>query len=138
MKEYSILGKRIARVDGSEKVSGEAQYTVDVTLPMMLHGKILRSPHPHARILHIDASKAKKLPGVKTVLVGKDVEGIRFGLGDPTVYPFDESPLAFDKVRYVGDEVAAVAATVSTPMKKDGIRRASGLLPRTPTASVSR
>jgi len=111
VKKYSVLGKRIARVDGTEKVSGEAKYTVDMKLPMMLHGKILRSPLPHAKILNIDVSKAKKLPGVKAVLVGKDVEGIRFGLGDPTVYPFDESPLAFHKVRYVGDEVATVAAT---------------------------
>lgn len=110
MKEYSIVGKRIARVDGAEKVSGEAKFTVDIELPRMLHGKILRSPHPHARILNIDVSKARKLPGVKTILTGKDTASIKFGLGDPTVYPPDEYPLAHGKVRYVGDEVAAVAA----------------------------
>ena len=107
-QEYSIVGKRVPRVDGAVKVTGEARYTVDRELPRMLYGKILRSPYPHAKILNIDVSKAQKLPGVKAILTGKDTAGIKFGL--PTGYPFDESPLATDKVRYVGDDVAAVAA----------------------------
>lgn len=110
MKEYSIVGKSLPRVDGAVKATGEAKYTVDMELPRMLYGKMLRSPYPHAKIINIDVSKAEKLPGVKGVLTGKDTAGIKFGLVDPTAYPFDESPLATDKVRYVGDEVAAVAA----------------------------
>jgi len=79
-QEYSIVGKRVPRVDGAVKVTGEARYTVDRELPRMLYGKILRSPYPHAKILNIDVSKAQKLPGVKAILTGKDTAGIKFGL----------------------------------------------------------
>lgn len=110
MKEYSVVGKPLLRVDGKVKVTGEAQYAGDVRLPGMLHGKILRSLHPHARIIRIDTSKAEALPGVKAVITGKDTGPIRFGFVDTPRYPADQYPLAIDKVRYVGDEVAAVAA----------------------------
>ncbi len=110
MKEYSVVGKPLTRVDGKPKVTGQAAYSGDITLPNMLHGKILRSPHPHARIVNIDTSKAKVLPGVKAVITGSDTGGIRFGFVDTPRYPADEYPLAIDKVRYVGEEVAAVAA----------------------------
>ncbi len=111
MKEYSVIGKRLPRVDGIVKATGEAKYTADMVLPGMLYGKILRSPHPHARILNIDISKAKKLPGVRAVITGKDTPGKKYGrYQDDRPDLLDEYALAMDKVRYIGDEVAAVAA----------------------------
>lgn len=107
-REYSVIGKPLPRVDGVSKATGQAKYTEDLPLPHMLHGKILRSPHHHARIISIDASRAEKLPGVKAVITGKDMAGIKYGWGDGL--PPDMYPLAMDKVRYQGDEVAAVAA----------------------------
>lgn len=106
--EHSVVGKPLPRIDGAAKATGQAKYTDDLTLPQMLHGKILRSPHPHARIVNIDTSRAERLPGVKAVVTGKDTAGIRYGYVDGL--PPDMYPLSVDKVRYVGDEVAAVAA----------------------------
>jgi CO/xanthine dehydrogenase Mo-binding subunit len=102
---YNVLGKPAARADGPEKVSGAAKYTVDVTLPGMLWGKALRSPYPHARIVRIDTSQARRLPGVHAVLTGEDVRGVLYGrrLRDVPV-------LANEKVRFIGERVAAVAA----------------------------
>ena len=111
MRQYRVIGKPLRRVDAGVKVTGEALFAADVKLPNMLHAKILRSPYPHARILRIDTSKAEALPGVKAVITGKDVGPIRFGFVDTPRYPADQYPLAIDKVRYVGEEVAAVAAT---------------------------
>ena len=110
MSEYEIIGKPLPRIDGFEKVTGQAKYTVDMVMPGMLHGKFLRSPHPHARLLSINTEKAKKLRGVKAVITREDVAGIRYAFVDTPRYPADETPLAVDKVRYIGDEVAAVAA----------------------------
>ena len=110
MKEYSVIGKRLPRLDSNLKVTGEAIFTGDMKLPGMLYGKILRSPYPHAKILNIDASKALKLPGVKAIVTGKDTAGIKYGCIDVPQYPADKYPLAIDKVRYIGDDVAAVAA----------------------------
>ena len=109
--EYRYVGKPVRRVDGYKKVTGRAVYTVDVDLPGMLHGKILRSPHPHAIIKSIDTSKAERLPGVKAIITGKDTEGVRFGFVETPHMPADMPPLAEDRVRYVGEAVAAVAAT---------------------------
>ena len=94
--------------DGPDKVTGAARYTFDVTLPGMLHAKVLRSPHPHARIVAIDTSKAEALPGVVAVVTGGDAAR----LPDPYygVAIRDQPVIAIDKVRYVGDMVAAVAA----------------------------
>jgi 4-hydroxybenzoyl-CoA reductase subunit alpha len=111
MKGYSVVGKPLPRVEGIAKVTGEAKFTDDLTLPNMLWGKILRSPHAHARIVSIDTSRVERLPGVKAVVMGKDTEGIRFAFVDTPRYPADEYVLAEDKVRYIGEEVAAVAAT---------------------------
>lgn len=111
MQQYSVVGKRIPRVDGSVKATGEAKFTVDVVLPGMLYGKVLRSPYPHAKILSIDTSKAEALPGVKAVITGKDTGIVRFSFIDTPRYPADQCPLAVDKVRFVGEDVAAVAAT---------------------------
>lgn len=72
MGEYNFVGHDVPRVDARAKVTGEAVYTVDVTFPNMLWGLMLRSPHPHARILQIDTSRAERLPGVKAVITGRE------------------------------------------------------------------
>jgi 4-hydroxybenzoyl-CoA reductase subunit alpha len=91
-------------------VTGEAKYTVDIQLPGMLTAKILRSPLPHAKILNIDTSRAAKIPGVKAVITGRDAWGVKHGFVETPRYPADQFVLANDRVRYVGEEVAAVAA----------------------------
>jgi CO/xanthine dehydrogenase Mo-binding subunit len=112
MTELQYVGKSVLRKDGPEKVTGRAQYTVDVHLPGMLVGKILRSPHPHARILHIDDSLARRVPGVKAIVKGSDTLGIPHAFVESARrYPPDQLCLAMDKVRYIGEEVAAVAAS---------------------------
>ena len=107
LREFSVVGKSLPRVDAYEKVSGRAKYVDDMVLPDMLFGKILRSPHAHARILNIDISKAKKLPGVKAIITGKDILPKKYG-SDPQFA--DQYALCIDKVRYIGDAVASVAA----------------------------
>src|ERR1700730_10433347 len=98
----------VIALDGPDKVTGAARYTFDVSLPGMLHAKVLRSPHPHARIRSIDTGRAEGLPGVAAVVTGIDA----VGLPDPYygVAIRDQPVVAIDKVRYVGDMVAAVAA----------------------------
>ncbi len=110
MKNYTILGKDIPREDARAKATGSAMYTDDMKLPGMLHGAFLRSPHPHARIVSIDTSRAERLPGVKCVITGQDLPKVTFS--NWRLYPetMDEFALANDKVRFIGDEVAAVAA----------------------------
>jgi len=107
MPEYSVIGKPVPRVDARVKVTGQATYAADLILPGMLHGKLLRSPYAHARILNIDASRAERLPGVRAVVTGKDFPGIFFGFVPQTR---DQLAMARDKVRHVGEAVAAVAA----------------------------
>jgi len=107
MAEFSVIGERHPRVDAREKVTGEAKYAADYSLPGMLWCKLLRSPYPHARILNIDTSKAEKLSGVKAVVTGKDFGGWTWGWMPATR---DEPPLAVDKVRYMAEAVAGVAA----------------------------
>lgn len=105
--QHRVIGKRIPRRDAYSKVTGEAIYTADIKLPGMLIAKVLRSPLPHARILTIDTSRAKALIGVKAVVTGFDTRGVKWG-----VFPYtrDHPMLPTDKVRYVGEDVAAVAA----------------------------
>ncbi|MBI2881418.1 MAG: xanthine dehydrogenase family protein molybdopterin-binding subunit [Candidatus Tectomicrobia bacterium] len=103
--EHAVVGKRLPMVDGKEKVSGGVEYIADMTLPGMLHGKVLRSPHPHARILHIDTAAAERVKGVRALLTGRSTPQKKFGISI-----LDELPFCADKVRYVGDEVAGVAA----------------------------
>ncbi len=110
MSELDYVGKRVLRKDGPDKVTGRAVYTVDMQLRGMLTGAILRSPHPHARILHVDVSRARALPGVKAVITAQDTIGVKHGFVDTPRYPADQSPLAVDKVCFAGEEVAAVAA----------------------------
>ena len=104
--EFHVVGKPLRKVDGLAKATGAAVYADDIALPGMLHAKTLRSPHAHARIRSIDASRALALPGVHAVITGKDMP-IPYG-----VIPWtpDEHALALEKVRFIGDEVAAVAA----------------------------
>lgn len=109
-REFSVIGKSVPRIESRVKVTGEARYVADLKFPGMLYGKILRSPYAHAKILNIDTGRAEKLPGVKAVVTGKDTLGVRYGLWRLREETMDEQGLALDKVRYVGDEVAAVAA----------------------------
>ncbi|TMD20843.1 MAG: aldehyde oxidase [Chloroflexi bacterium] len=104
---FSVIGKPFTRVDAGAKVTGQAVYTDDVVLPRTLHCKILRSPHPHARIVSIDTSAARRISGVKAVITGADLP-VKFGILPVTQ---DERALEHEKVRYVGDPIAAVAAT---------------------------
>jgi CO/xanthine dehydrogenase Mo-binding subunit len=116
-KEYKVVGTRPIRHDGLDKVTGRARYGADILLPGLLYGKILRSPHAHARIKRIDVSKALKLPGVKAVVTGADfgripdeanvvAEGGYQNLGF-----MSQNVMARDKVLYPGHPVAGVAAT---------------------------
>ena len=108
MKEgYVNIGKRLPRIDGIVKATGEAKFAGDLFLAGMLHGKILRSPYPHARVLHINTDKAKRLSGVRAVVTGGDTVGFKAG---GISAAGDEPYLALDKVRFIGDAVAAVAA----------------------------
>lgn len=107
MDHFSIVGKRIPLRDAIEKAKGGVAFTSDINLQGMLYGKILRSPVPHARILNVDVSKAEKLRGVKAVVTSKDTPMIKFSVS-PTWA--DKLILADKKVRYIGDEIAAVAA----------------------------
>ena len=100
-----VIGKDVRRTDAIPKVTGAAQYVADIQMPGMLHGAVLRSPHPNARIVSIDTSAASAMPGVKAVLTGEDTAHKKWGAFRPDLYP-----LAIGRVRYVGDEVAAVAA----------------------------
>jgi len=108
--EPADIGKTFRRLDYETKVTGRAQYLADMSVPGMLHGKILRSSYPHARIARIDGSKAEKFPGVVAVLTREDI------LHEQGIEPFygpvfkDQTIVATEKVRHVGDPVAAVAA----------------------------
>jgi len=104
MDDFINIGKRIPKMDSEEKVTGKAIYIHDLKIPGMLHGKILYSPHAHAKILNIDTSRAEKLPGVKAVLTGYNTPPLKFG------FYKDNVPLKAGKVRSYRDEVAAVAA----------------------------
>src|SRR5437870_11471024 len=106
MSDFSIIGKPIAMVDAAGKTTGAGKYTDDLSVPGMLVGKILHSPYPHARIKRIDTSQAAKLDGVVAVVTGKDARN-PYGI---LPVGHDEHALALDKVRYVGDNVACVAA----------------------------
>jgi 4-hydroxybenzoyl-CoA reductase subunit alpha len=114
MSDFSIIGKPTAMVDAAEKTTGSGKYADDLSLPGMLVGKILHSPYPHARIRKIDTSRAEKLEGVVTVVVGADAPN-PYGI---LPVGHDEHALATDKVRYVGDNVACVAAVDEATAEK--------------------
>src|ERR1035437_5314600 len=100
-----LLGKPLARPEAPGKAVGSAVYAGDVHRTRVLHGRVLHSPYAHARILNIDYSRALRLPGVKAVVTGQDIAPTRIGR-----FIRDRTALAIDKVRYVGEFVAAVAA----------------------------
>ncbi len=102
-----VVGHRVPRLDGIEKVTGTAQYTTDIELPKMLYGQTLKSPYPHAVIKSIDISQAQSLPGVICVITGGDIPNNNRVMG---ITVSDQSILSADRVRFVGDEIAAVAA----------------------------
>ena len=104
------VGTNLQRIDGAEKVAGQAIYAGDFRLPGMAYAKVLRSPLPHARIRRIDAGKAIELPGVLAVLTQENLNVASNSFG---AYVRDQQIIATDKVRYAGDMVAAVAATDS-------------------------
>jgi CO/xanthine dehydrogenase Mo-binding subunit len=114
-RTFKAVGTRPVRHDGVEKVTGRAAYGADLSLPGMLHGVVVRSPHAHARILSIDASEALRVPGVKAVVSGRDIPlvDVKLGMGEGAMDLKDMSDnlLARDKALYHGHAVAAVAAT---------------------------
>src|SRR3972149_5506123 len=107
MPEFHIITKRVHRPDSVEKVKGQAKFTADLVLPGMLIGKILRSTRHHARIVNLDGSRALKVPGVKAVIRQSDLPPVVYGFGERRA---DMTVFAQDRVRYKGDEIAAVAA----------------------------
>lgn len=117
MKEYKVIGHSVRRLDAVEKATGTAGFTSDMKLPGMLYAKVLRSPHAHARIVSIDTSEAEKLPGVKAVATHKNTPRELFNTSAtmtftvPPLVPVLDQYIFDNVVRYVGDEVAAVAAT---------------------------
>jgi xanthine dehydrogenase molybdenum-binding subunit len=115
MTNTTVVGQSVLRPDAWEKVRGGKGFPVNVSLPGMLHGKLLRSPYAHARIVKIDASAAEALPGVKAVLLPKDVPQIKFCpvFFVPTLAPsmIQDMLVMGETVRYAGQPVAAVAAT---------------------------
>ena len=104
MDSYNYIGTRARKKDGRDKVTGRAIYCQDLVLPRMLHGKILYSLYPHAKILAVRTEKARKVPGVRTILTGEDIPHVPIG------FIGDNVPLKKGKVRATSDEVAAVAA----------------------------
>lgn len=105
--EFSIVGQPLPKIDAWAKVTGQTRYADDLTLPRMAFGRLLRSPHAHARITSIETSRARALPGVYAVITGADLPRVKFGILPVSQ---DEEALCIDKVRMVGDAVAAVAA----------------------------
>lgn len=108
-EKFSLIGTNYPKIDGEEKVMGRAQYTGDIKLPGMLYAKFVRSPYPHAKILSIDTSEAEKLPGVKAISLADDYVNT-LGCVEIDEATADKMPLCSDKVRYIGDEVVAIAA----------------------------
>lgn len=105
-EEYTVIGTRPPRYDAVDKTTGRALFGPDVSLPGLLYGKVLRSPHAHARIRSIDTSRAEALPGVYTVVTAKDLPGV-----EDVNFRFQrDNTLASDKALYVGHPIAAVAA----------------------------
>ncbi|HEY3064268.1 MAG TPA: molybdopterin cofactor-binding domain-containing protein [Methylomirabilota bacterium] len=105
--DFAVVGQPLPKIDAWAKVTGETKYADDLVLPRMAYGKLLRSPHPHARITGIDTARARALPGVYAVITGADLPPVKFGILPVSQ---DEEGLCTEKVRMVGDAVAAVAA----------------------------
>jgi 4-hydroxybenzoyl-CoA reductase subunit alpha len=104
---FTVIGQPRPKIDAWAKVTGVTRFADDLVLPRMAYGKLLRSPHPHARIVRIDTTRARALPGVYAVITGHDLPRVKFGILPVSQ---DEEALCTEKVRMVGDAVAAVAA----------------------------
>ncbi len=104
---FTVVGQPLPKIDAWGKVTGETRYADDLVLPRMAYGKLLRSAHAHARIVSIDTTRARALPGVLAVITGHDLPRVKFGILPVSQ---DEEALCTDKVRMVGDAIAAVAA----------------------------
>ena len=104
---YSVVGQSVPRVDGIRKATGQAIYADDLTLPRMLYGKLLGSRRPHARILSIDASKAKEIPGVKAVITGGDLP-VKYGIlpVSEDEYPLESRLKALNSTLYEEDTLS--------------------------------
>ena len=111
---FSVIGKPLRKIDAMAKCAGETIFADDLNLPRTIYAKLLRSPHPHARILGISTARALKLDGVYAVITGEEMPQ-KFGIMPSTE---DEEALAIDKVRYAGDPVAAVAAASESLAEK--------------------
>lgn len=116
-EQYNVVGTRPIRHDGVDKVTGRARYAADIEMAGLLHGKLLRSPHPHAGIMSIDASRALEHPGVKAVVTSADFPDVSAEVADQSEgavvnYGFySRNVMAREKALYRGHVVAAVAAT---------------------------
>src|SRR2546429_6778612 len=106
-KRFSVVGQPLPKIDAWGKVTGDTRFTDDLALPRMAFGKLLRSPHAHARIRGIDTTRAKAVPGVYAVITGADLPRVKFGILPVSQ---DEEALCTEKVRMVGDAVGAGAA----------------------------
>ena len=106
-KRFTVVGQPLPKIDAWGKVTGDTRYADDLVLPRLAFGKLLRSPHAHARITQIDTTRARALPGVYAVITGADLPRVKFGILPVSQ---DEEALCTEKVRMVGDAVAAVAA----------------------------
>src|SRR3977135_4268311 len=117
------IGQRTIRPDGADKVTGKAAFPADTTMPGMIWGKVKRSPHPHARIISIDTSKAEALPGVKAVITARDI--VNFPIDQPVILGIQDmrwmcrNVMAREKALFPGHPVAAVAATSEAIAAKD-------------------
>src|SRR5436309_11694158 len=121
-KTLSVIGKPLRKIDAMAKCAGETVFADDLNLPRTIYAKLLRSPHPHARVLSVNTARALELDGVFAVITGQDLPE-KFGIMPSTQ---DEEALAIDKVRYAGDPVAAVAAINRSEERrvgKEGRRR---------------
>jgi CO/xanthine dehydrogenase Mo-binding subunit len=107
-EKFKVIGGKVERVDAIERLTGEAQFTADVYLPGMLYAKVLRSPHPHAKVARIDTTKARALPGVRAVITAEDV--VNFSIRRRDKAPLCEMPVLVRTALYAGDEILAVAA----------------------------
>ena len=106
MADLNIIGKDVQRIDVREKATGKAKYALDLTFPGMLTGKVLRSPYPHAKIINMDVSKSERLKGVEAILYRDNASKVLWG-----DFLTDQTVVATEKVRFIGDPVAAVAAS---------------------------
>ena len=122
-KKFNFIGQRTIRPDGHDKVTGKANYAADLALPGMIWGKILRSPHAHAKILKLDTSKAEAMSGVMSVAIFDDLpsvsnEAIQSGEGAIDSLDLGRNVLARDKVLYHGHAIAAIAAKTEAIAEK--------------------